>query len=115
MQQGRIYRASEIFPKYGNAVETEKTIANRSRRATKRGKISRASWEFDVVLNSRQKEIPELKLWQMYDIASIFTQFPATLEQLKKFSVDTKFGNFIVHQSIAALKFFKENLSRNFG
>ena len=37
MQHARIYRAwlpSEIFPKYGNAVEWEKTIANRLQRAT---------------------------------------------------------------------------------
>ena len=55
MQHARIYRAwlpSEILPKYGNAVEWEKTIANRFQRATKRGKFSRAAWEFDVVLNS---------------------------------------------------------------
>ena len=45
---------SEIFPKYGDAVELQKTIANRFQRATKRGKFSRAAWEFDVVLNSRQ-------------------------------------------------------------
>ena len=38
MQHARIYRAwlpSEIFPKYGNAVEWEKTIANRFQRANK--------------------------------------------------------------------------------
>ena len=38
MQHPRIYRAwlpSEIFPKYGNAVEWEKTIANRFQRANK--------------------------------------------------------------------------------
>ena len=54
---GENYRAwlpSEIFPKYGSVAEKEKTIANRLRRATKRGKFSRAVWVFDVVLNSRQ-------------------------------------------------------------
>ena len=64
MQEARIYRAwlpSEIFPKYGNAVEREKTIANRLRRATKRGKFSRAARVCDVALNSRQYEIPEQK------------------------------------------------------
>ena len=38
--QARIYRAwlsSEVFPKYGCAVEREKTIANRLWGATKRG------------------------------------------------------------------------------
>ena len=48
MQYARIYRAwlpSEIFPKYGNAVEWEKTIANRLRKVTKRGKFSRGAWE----------------------------------------------------------------------
>ena len=57
MQQARIYRAwldSEIFFKYGTAVEREKTIANRLRRARKGGKFLRAAWIFDVVLNSRQ-------------------------------------------------------------
>ena len=35
--------------------------------------------------------------------------------QPTKFSVDENFGDFIVHWSIAALKFFKENLMTNFG
>ena len=55
MQHARLNHAwlpSEIFPKYGNVVEREKTIANRFQRATKRGKFSLAAWEFDVVLNS---------------------------------------------------------------
>ena len=58
MQHARIYRAwlpSEIFPKNGNVVEWEKTIANRLRGATKRGRFSRAAWVFglfDVVLIS---------------------------------------------------------------
>ena len=42
-------------------------------RAAKRGKFSRGAWEFNVVLNSRQKEIPEHKIIQIYDIPSIFT------------------------------------------
>ena len=43
MQHATIYRAwlpSEIFPKYGNALEWKKTIANRLRRATKRASFS---------------------------------------------------------------------------
>ena len=48
MHQARIYRAWSLsgnFPKYGNAVEKEKTIiANRLRRATKRGKFLRSAW-----------------------------------------------------------------------
>ena len=46
MQHARTYRAwlpSEIIPKYGNAVEWEKTIVNRFQRGTKRGKFSRAA------------------------------------------------------------------------
>ena len=39
------------------------------RKATKRGKFSRAAFELDVVLNSRQKEVPEQNLSQIYDIA----------------------------------------------
>ena len=57
MQHARIYHPwlpSEIFSKYGNAVEWEKTMANRFQRATKHSKFSCAAWEFDVVLNSRQ-------------------------------------------------------------
>ena len=122
MQQARIYRAwlpSEIFWKYGTAVEREKTIANRLRRPRKRGKLSRAALVFDAVLNSRQYEIPAQNLSQIYDITSIFTQFCADVRQLKKFfswfSMDTTFKDLIVHWSIAALKFFKENLSTNFG
>ena len=42
-------------------------------------------------------------------------QICAYVGQPKKFSVDTNFGDFIVHCSIAALKFCKENLSTNFG
>ena len=38
-----------------------------------------------------------------------------TPEQPTKFSMDENFGDFIVHWSIAALKFFKENLMTNFG
>ena len=44
----------------------------------------------------------------------MFTQFCVCVSQVKTFSVDTKFGDFIVHWSIAALKVFKENLSTNF-
>ena len=39
---------------YAIRIECEKTIVNRFQRATKRGKFSRAAWEFDVVLNSRK-------------------------------------------------------------
>ena len=40
---------------------------------------------------------------------------PTRVRQLQKFSMDTKLGYFTVHWLIAALKFFKENLSTNFG
>ena len=56
MQHARIYRAwlpSVIFSKYGHVMQSEKTIVNRLRKVTKRGRLSRAAWEFDVVLNSR--------------------------------------------------------------
>ena len=43
-----------MFPKYGNAVEWEKAIANRIEKAIKSEKFTRAALEFDVVLNSRQ-------------------------------------------------------------
>ena len=33
----------------------------------------------------------------VYEIASIFTQFCAYVGQLKKFSMETKFGDFILH------------------
>ena len=54
MQHARVYRASlpsEIFPKYGDYCRMGEIIANRFQRATKRGKFSRAAWEFDVVLD----------------------------------------------------------------
>ena len=62
-QYARTYRAwlpSEIFPKYGNSVEWEKTIVNRFQRATKRGKFSRAAWKFDVLLHNRKCESKNL-------------------------------------------------------
>ena len=59
------------------------------------GKFSRASWEFDVALNSEQKEIPEQRNIQIYDIASTFTHFCAHVRQLEKFSMDTKFWDLI--------------------
>ena len=105
MQQARIYRAwfpSEIFWKYGNDVQREKTIAC----------CMGIMWccaKLEAIGN------PRAKLSQIYDIASIFTQFCAYVRQLKKFSMDTKFRDFIVPWSIAALKFFKENISTNFG
>ena len=40
---------------------------------------------------------------------------PTRVRQLQKFSMDTKFGYFTVSWLIAALKFFEENLSTNFG
>ena len=85
MQQARIYRAwlpSVVFSKCGHVIQREKTIVNRLRKATKRGKFSRAAWEFDVVLDSRQKEIPKQKIIQIYHSASIFSQFCAYLRQL---------------------------------
>ena len=56
MRHMRIYRAwlpSVTFLNYGNVVEREKTVVNRLRRATNRGKFSHAAWELDVVLKSR--------------------------------------------------------------
>ena len=118
MQHVRIFLAwlpSEIFPKYGNFVEWEKTIANIFQRATKCGKFSLAAWQFDVVLNSRHLlEVPEQKLSQIYDIASIFTHFCAHVRQLQKCSIDKKFGDLIVHWSINVQKKFFKNLSTNF-
>ena len=46
------------------------------------GKFSRAAWEFDIVLNSRQQEVPQQNLSQIYDIASIFIHFCALVRQL---------------------------------
>ena len=48
-----IVNVSYLICYYGDAVEWEKAIASRLRRATKRGKFSRAAWAFDIVLNSR--------------------------------------------------------------
>ena len=42
------------------------------------------------------QEVPEQIISQIYDIASIFTHFCAHVRQLKKFSIDTKFGDLIV-------------------
>ena len=69
-----------------SAIIQQKHILERFQRATKRGKFSRAAWEFDVVLNSRQQEIVlKQKLNQNYNIASILTQFWPTLDNLKSF------------------------------
>ena len=57
-------------------------ISERFRRAAKRGKFWRGAWEFNVVLNSRQWEIPEHKIIQIYYIVSIFTQFCANVRHL---------------------------------
>ena len=70
---------------------------NRLRRATKRGKFSRSAWEFDVVLNSRQKEIPKQRIIQIFHIVSILTQFFAYVRQLKNVKMNMKNGHFIVH------------------
>ena len=80
MQHARIYRAwlpSEIFSKYGNAVESEKTIANRFQRATKRGKFSRAAWEFDVVLNSIAF-YPDSKVFGYFEITQAYLRSAAS-------------------------------------
>ena len=59
-----------------NVVEREKTIVNRLQRANKQGKFWRAAWEFEVVLTRDNHEgIPKQKIIQIYQIASIFTQF----------------------------------------
>ena len=89
-------------------------LSERLLRASRRGKFSCAAWEFDVVLNPRQQEIPKQKIIQINHIASIhvLTQFCAFVRQLKMFQ--WKIGHLAAHWSIAALKFFKENLSSNF-
>ena len=81
------------YPKYDNVVG----CCERLRRATKRGKFSRSAWEFDVVLNSRQKKIPKQRIIQIYHIVSIFTQFFAYVRQLKNVKMNMKNGHFIVH------------------
>ena len=66
-------------------------------RASKRSKLSSAAWAFDVVLNSRLQEILRQRIIEIYDIASVFSQFCALFRQFEKFSMDTKFGDSIVH------------------
>lgn len=73
-------------------VYREQTIVNRLRRSTNRGKFSRAAWEFVVVLNSRQYEIPEQKLIQIYHNGSIFTQTCAYVGQIESFQWTRKSG-----------------------
>ena len=95
MQHARIYRAwlpsvtySLLFSPFLQHYRTRERLL----RATKRGKFSRAAWEFDVVLNSRQQEIPKQKVIQIYHIASRLTQFCAYVRQLKMFQWTRKWG-----------------------
>ena len=58
-QQARIYRTwlpSEIYSLLFSPILQNYHISERFQRATKRDKFSRAAWEFDVVLNSRESE-----------------------------------------------------------
>ena len=57
------------------------------------------------------KEKNSQQLWHRLSIYSNRAYF----RQLKKLSMVTKFEDSIEHWSIVALKFFKENLSMNFG
>ena len=86
MQHTRIYCAwlpSEIYSLlFTPILATAFHISERFQRETKHGKFSPAAWEFDVVLNLRQYEVPEQKLSQIYDIALIFTHFCARVRQL---------------------------------
>lgn len=82
LQHARISRAWLPPLSFRNMVYREQSIVNRLRRSTNRGKFSRAAWEFVVVLNSRQYEIPEQKLIQIYHNASIFTQTCAYVRQI---------------------------------
>ena len=48
------YLPSEIYSLLFSPTLQHYHISERFQRATKRGKFSRAAWEFEVVLNSRQ-------------------------------------------------------------
>ena len=56
------------------------------RRGTKRGKFSRAAWEFEVVLNSRQREIAKQKLSKSITFLQYLLNFAPTLGNLKCFN-----------------------------
>ena len=50
-----------------------------------RGKLSRSAWKFDVVLNSKQKEIAKQRIFQIYHIVSFINIYSilAYVRQLK--------------------------------
>ena len=56
------------------------------RRGTKRGKFSRAAWEFEVVLNSRQREIAKQKWSKSITFLQYLLNFAPTLGNLKCFN-----------------------------
>ena len=51
--------------------------------ANKRTKLSRAAWVFDVVLNLRQKEIPEQNLVRSMTLLQYLLNFVPTLDNLQ--------------------------------
>ena len=51
--------------------------------ANKRTKLSRAAWVFDVVLNLRQKEIPEQNLVRSMTLLQYLLSFVPTLDNLQ--------------------------------
>ena len=55
----------------------ENNIANRFQRATKRGKFSRAAWEFDVVLNSIAF-FPDSNVFGCFEIAQAYLRSAAS-------------------------------------
>ena len=50
-------RPSKLSLKYGYVVEREETVVSRLWRETKCGKLLPAAWVFDVVLNSKSKNL----------------------------------------------------------
>ena len=53
------------------------------------------------------------RIYRAWLLAEIFPKYVNAVEWEK--TIKRKFGDFIVHWSITALKFFKENLTTNFG
>ena len=80
-------------------------ISERLLRATKHGKLLRAAWKFGVVLNLRQKEIPNKKL---PTLLQYLHNYVPSLGNLKCFNGHKNQAYFIVHWSIAALNFVKK-------
>ena len=82
MQHAITYRAwlpSEIFSLLFSPILKHSHISERFQRSTKRGKSSRAAWEFDR--HNRKSQSKTLARY-VYYIASIFTPFCAYARQL---------------------------------